>query len=110
TSASGCVKAFGRGCVCCSFLIPRPRQFLLKIHELLDLHQKPAIDFRETKDLLDAEAGPQRVADEKNTLGVGHAQLPADDVARKNVAVAIDFRSNAPGLAVAAQAAAANLQ
>src|SRR5664280_756097 len=91
-------------------LILRPRQFLLKIHDLFDLHQKPAVNFREVENLLDGEAGAQGVADEEDAFGVGHAQLAADDVAREDVAVAIDFRADAPGLAVAAQAAAANLQ
>jgi len=50
------------------------------------------------------------VADEEDAFGVGHAQLAADDVAREDVAVAIDFRADAPGFAVAAQTAAANLQ
>ena len=43
-------------------------------------------------------------------FGVEHAEFAADDVAREDVAVAIDFRADAPGFAVAAQAAAANLQ
>jgi len=46
------------------------------------------------------------VADEKDALGVGHAQFAADDIAREHIALAIDFRSDAPGFAVAAQAAA----
>src|SRR5947207_2370321 len=48
--------------------------------------------------------------DEEDAFGVGHAQYAVDDVARKDVAVAIDFRADAPGFAVAAQAAAPNLQ
>ena len=47
------------------------------------------------------------VVDEEDAFGVWHAQLAADDVAREDVAVAIDFRADAPGFAVAAQAAAA---
>ena len=50
------------------------------------------------------------MADEEDAFGVGHAQFAADDVAREDVAVAIDFRADAPGFAVAAQTAAANLQ
>ena len=46
------------------------------------------------------------MADEEDAFGVGHAQLAADDVAREDFAVAIDFRADTPGLAVAAQAAA----
>jgi len=41
---------------------------------------------------------------EEDAFGVGHAQFAADDVAREDVAVAIDFRADAPGFAVAAQA------
>src|SRR5258706_6333962 len=90
--------------------ILRPRQFFLKIHDLFDLHQKPAVNFREVEDLFNGQAGAQGVADEEDAFGVGHAQLAADDVAREDVAVAIDFRADAPGFAVAAQAAAADLQ
>src|SRR5262245_3674642 len=50
------------------------------------------------------------MADEENALAVGHAELAADDLAREDVAVTIDFRADAPGLAVTAQAAAADLQ
>ena len=87
--------------------ILRPCQLLLKIHDLFDLHQKPAVNLREVENLLDGEAGAQGVADEEDAFGVGHAQLAADDVAREDVAVAINFRADAPGLAVAAPAAAA---
>src|SRR5258706_11625608 len=90
--------------------ILRPRQFFLKIHDLFDLHQKPAVNFREVEYLLDGKAGAQGVADKEDAFGVGHAQLAADDVAREDVAVAIDFRADAPGFAVAAQTAAADLQ
>ena len=34
-----------------------PRQFLLKIHNLFDLHQEPAVDHRQVENLFDAEAG-----------------------------------------------------
>jgi hypothetical protein len=89
----GC-HGFGHG------LILRPRQLLLKIHNLFDLHQEPAVNFREVENLLDGEAGAQGVADEKNPLGVGHAQFAADDVARQDVAVAVGFRADAPRLRV----------
>ena len=82
-------------------------QRFLQIHDLFDLHQKPAVNLREVKNLLDGEAGAQGVADEENAFGVGHAQFAADDVARQDVAVAIDFRADALGFAVAAQTAAA---
>ena len=70
------------------------------------MNQEPSVDLGQTKNLLNGEAGAQRVADEEDAFGVGHAQLAADDVARQDVAVAIDFRADAPGFAVAAQAAA----
>jgi len=50
------------------------------------------------------------MADEEDAFGVGHTQFAADDVARQDFPVAIDFRADAPRLAVAAQAAAADLQ
>ena len=46
------------------------------------------------------------MADEEDAFGIRDAQLPADDVARQDIAVAIDFRADAPGFAVTAQAAA----
>ncbi len=90
--------------------VHRPRQFFLKIHNLFDLHQEPAVNFREVENLLNCEAGAEGVADEEDAFGVGHAEFAADDVAREEVAVAIDFRADAPGFAVASQSAAANLQ
>ena len=90
--------------------ILRPRQFFLKIHNLFDLHQKPAVNFREVENLLDGEAGAQGVADEENSFRVRDGKFSRNDIARKDVAVAIDFRADPPGFAVAAQAAAANLQ
>ena len=91
---------------CAYVLVLRSGQFFLEIHNLLDLQQKPTVNFREVENLLDGEAGAQGVADEEDALGVGHAQFAADDVARQKVAVAIDFRADAPRFAVAAQAAA----
>jgi len=86
--------------VCTSFGC---RQLLLEIHNLLYLHQKPAVNLREVENLFDGEAGAEGVADEEDAFGVGHTQFAADDVAREDVAVAIDFRADAPGFAVAAQ-------
>src|SRR5208282_276705 len=73
-------------------------------------NQKPAINFREVENLLDGEAGAQGVADKENSFGIGHAQFAADDVAREDVAVAINLIADAPGFAVTAQAVAVNLQ
>ena len=72
--------------------------------------RQPWVNLRQVENLLDGEAGAQGVADEEDALGVGHAQLAADDVAREDVAIAIDFRADALRFAAAAQAAAANLQ
>src|SRR5438552_5423334 len=47
----------------------------------------------------------QGVPDEEDAFGVGHAQLPADGVARKNVAVAINFHADAPAFPLAVQPA-----
>ena len=85
-------------------------QRFLKIHDLFDLHQKPAVNLREVENFIHGESSPQRVADEEDAFGVGHAQFAADDVAREDVAVAIDFPADALGFAVAAQTAAADLQ
>ena len=73
--------------------ILRPRQFLLEIHDLFDLHQKPAVDLREVEYLLDGEAGAEGVADEEDAF-VPQARdqfVPQSGVARQDVAVAIDF-------------------
>ena len=43
-------------------LILSPRQFFFKIHNLFDLHQKPAIDLGQIENLFEGEAGPQGVA------------------------------------------------
>jgi len=86
------------------------RQLFLKIHNLFDLHQKPAVDLRQVENLLDGEAGAEGVADEKDAFGVGHAQFAADDITREDVAVAIDFRADAPGFAVAAQTASTDFE
>src|SRR4029434_686381 len=61
------------------FSILRPRQLFLKIHNLFNLHQKPAVDLREVENLLDGEAGAQGVADEEDAFGGWHARLAADD-------------------------------
>ena len=92
------------------FLILHRRQFFLKIHNFFYLHQKPAVNFREVENLLDAEAGAQGVADEENSFRVRHGKFSRNHVAREDVAVAIDFRADAPRFAVAAQTATANLQ
>ena len=89
---------------------PQARQFLLEIHDFLELDQEPAVNLGEVENLFDAETGAEGVADEENAFGVGHAEFAADDFARQDVAVAIDFGANAPGFAVAAQAAAADFQ
>ena len=86
------------------------RQFFLETHNLVNLSQEPAVDFRQVEDLFDGEAGAQGMADEEDAFGVGHAQLAADDVAREHIAVAVEFVADALGLAVAAQAAAADFE
>ena len=50
------------------------------------------------------------MTDKKDSLGVWDGEFSGNHVARKNVSVAIDFLADAPGFAVAAEAAAANLQ
>src|SRR5439155_2918886 len=88
----------------------RGREFFLEIHNLFNLHQEPTVDSREVENLFDGESGAEGVADEEDAFGVGHAQLSADDVAREDIAVAINFRADAPRFSIAAQSAAANLQ
>jgi len=85
-------------------------QLFFKIHDFLDLNEEPAVDFRELKDFINGEAGAEGVADEENALGVGDGQFARDDVAGEDIAIAINFSAEAPGLAIGAQAAAANLK
>ena len=85
-------------------------EFFFEVDDFLQLRQEPAVDFGEVENLVDGEAGAQGVADEEDAFGVGHAEFAADDVAREDIAVAVDFRADAPGFAVAAQAAAADFQ
>jgi len=84
-------------------LVPCRCQLLLKIHDLLNLRQKPAVSLRQVEDFFDGQAGAEGMPDEEDAFGVGHAQLAADDIAGEDVAVAIGFRADAPGFAVAAQ-------
>ncbi len=86
--------------------IRRSLQFLLELYNLFDLNQEPAVNLGQLEDFLNRESGAEGVADEEMRC-VGHAQFAADDVAREDFAVAIDFRADTPGIAVAALAAAA---
>ena len=90
--------------------ILRPRQLFLKIHNLLNLHQEPAVNLREVEDFFDGEAGAEGVADEEDAFGVGHGEFAADDVAREDVAVAVKFVADAPRFTVAAQTAATDFR
>ena len=60
------------------------------------------------EDLLDAESGPERVPDEENTLGIGGAELSGDQVLGQDFPITIAVGANAPGFAIAAEAAAAD--
>src|SRR5271169_3029968 len=91
-------------------LISGCRQFLLEVHDLLDLGQEPPVNLREIENLLDAEAGAQSVADEENPFGVRNAEFARDDLARKDIAVAVRLIANAPGLPVATHTRTANLE
>src|SRR6185503_12722722 len=90
--------------------VPDCGQLFFKIHNLLNLHQEPAVDLGEVEDLVDGEAGAEGVANEEDAFGVGHAQFATNNVARKDVAVAVDFRADAPRFDVAAQADAADFE
>src|ERR1051325_11711112 len=85
-------------------------QFLLEIHQLLNLRQKPAVDPGQIEYFIDREAGSKGMADEENPLRVGHAQLAADDVSGQHLAVTVDIVADAPRFAVATQATAADLK
>src|SRR4051794_13066641 len=70
--------------------ISRFGQHFLKIDDLLDLCQKPAVDLGEVKYFVESETGPQGVADKKYPFGVGNAQFARDHVARQDVAITIN--------------------
>ena len=72
----------------------------------MDLHEEPGVNFGEIENFFDGEAGAEGVAEIKYSLGVGAGKFLDDEVARKDVAVAIDGFANAPVLAVAAEAGA----
>src|SRR5439155_17032154 len=76
-------------------------QLLFTIDNLFDLRQKPAIDPGEFENLVDAEPGAQGMSYEKDALGIRRAQLGRDHIARKDVAVAVNFVADAPWFAIA---------
>src|ERR1035437_2477243 len=82
------------------------RQLLFKIHNLLYLNQEPSVYFGLLENFFNRESSPQRVADEKESLGVRDGEFAGNHVAGKDVAVAVNFCSNPPRLAVAAESAA----
>src|SRR2546423_1975043 len=86
------------------------RQLFLEVHDLLYLHEGPAIDFGKVENLFDTEAGAKGVTKEKNALGIGDAQFAGNNLARENIPIPVNFSADAPRFAVAAQAAAANFQ
>src|SRR5213083_2691245 len=47
--------------VTCFFLVCYRRQFFFEINDFFYLNQEPSINLREVENLLDGEAGPQRV-------------------------------------------------
>jgi hypothetical protein len=47
---------------------------------LLDVLQKPAVDFCKLEDLLNGEPCEERVANVEDTLGIGDGQPPLDKV------------------------------
>src|SRR5260370_41538227 len=104
------------GCGLCRAVAPsfllnvRRDHYLLEIHDFLDLGEEPAVNFGQLKDFFDGEAGAEGVANEEDALGVGDAELLQEKLSGEDVAVAIYLVSKAPGLAVAAQAGAADLE
>src|SRR6267143_2963990 len=90
--------------------ILRPRQLILEIHNLFYLNQEPTINLGQLEGFLNRESRPQRVADEKDALGVWDGKFAGNHVAGENVPVSIDFCSDSPRFAVAAQAAAADFE
>ncbi len=71
--------------------------FSFKIHKLLDLPQKPAVNFREVENLVEGEAGAAGVADEEDALAPQARDqfVPQSGIAWEDVAVAINFRADA---------------
>ena len=63
-------------------------QLFFEVHDLFDLRQEPAVDFRELKHFFHAETGPQCVTQEENELSVGNAELLHDYFAGKDVTIA----------------------
>src|SRR5271163_3241456 len=88
----------------------RRRQFFFEIHQLLELYQEPAVNFRELKNLLHRQTGAQGMADEENSLGIRRAEFGSNQFAWQDGAVAIDFVAETPGLAVTPKAITADFQ
>jgi len=59
------------------------REFFPKIHDLFDLHQKPAVDLRGVEDVVDGEVGAEGEADEEDALGVGNGKFSRDQIAQR---------------------------
>src|SRR5262249_23686007 len=85
-------------------------KFFFEIHDLFDLHQKPPVYFGQAKDFFNRESSSQRMTDEKDSLGIRDGEFSGNHVTGENVSVSVNFCSNSPRFAIAAQAAAANLQ
>src|ERR1017187_8712856 len=86
------------------------RQLLFKIHNLLYLNQEPTVYFGQLENFLNRESGPQRVADEKDSFGVWDGEFAGNHVAREDVAVAVNFCSNPPRLAISTESAAPDFE
>ncbi len=56
------------------------------------------------KNFVDGQAGAEGVAQKENSLGIGGGEFLDDEVAREDVAVAVDGLADAPVFAVAAEA------
>ena len=97
----GAAQLLLSGCLC---------QLLLEIHNLFDLNQEPTVYLGQAEDFLNRESSPQRMTDEKDSLGVRDGEFAGNHVAGKNVSVAINFCSDPPRLAVAAESAAPDFE
>jgi len=104
-SRSGALRALRR-----RHRIFRRGELFFEIDDFFDLSQKPAVNFRELKDLFYCESGSQGVPDEENPLGIGNTQLLSNQVSRQNLPVTINLFTKTPWFAIATETVSANFQ
>src|SRR5262245_45472332 len=85
-------------------------ELFFQVDDLLNLGEEPAVDFGEIENVFDGKTGAQGVANKEDALGVRDGEFAGDDIARKDVAIAVNVVVDAPRFAVAADAVTADFE